>query len=142
MLSASDSRRYKRAFQFAEHTRIQHDKITLPLTVVGEVETPVRDSTDWTDSLEKGRMAVDGIQSMATMFVPEKRIWWREPNSVRIPLGIALAIAWGLGLRRIYTDVKNAPKRSPKVRRNEIIVATVLWSFIAVGVALLLWMAH
>jgi len=68
------------------------------------------------------------------MLLLDKTIWWQEANSVRIPLGIALAIAWGFRLRRIYVDVKNAPKRSPRVRRIEVIVATVLWTFIAVGV--------
>jgi hypothetical protein len=67
-----------------------------------------------------------------------KKIWWQESNSVRIPLGIALAIAWGFRLRRIYAGVKNTPKRSPRVRRIEIIVATILWTLIALGVTLLL----
>jgi hypothetical protein len=72
------------------------------------------------------------------MLLIDKKIWWQEANSVRIPLGIVLAVAWGFRLRRIYADVKNAPKRSPKVRHIEVIVATALWTFIAVGVALLL----
>jgi len=53
-------------------------------------------------------------------------------------LGIVLAVAWGFRLRRVYADVKNAPKRSPKVRHIEVILAIALWTFIAVGVALLL----
>jgi hypothetical protein len=76
------------------------------------------------------------------MLLLDKKIWWQEANSVRIPLGIALAIAWGFRLRRVYVDVKNAPKRSPRVRRIEVIVATVLWTFIAVGVAMLLIFAR
>ena len=71
-------------------------------------------------------------------FVFDKKTWWQESNSVRIPLGIALAVAWGFRLRGIYLNVKNAPKRSPKVRRIEIIVATILWTFIVVSVTLLL----
>jgi hypothetical protein len=58
----------------------------------------------------------------------DKQIWWQEPNSVRIPLGIVLAIAWSFRLRRIYVDVKNAPERSPKVRRIEIIAVISLWT--------------
>jgi hypothetical protein len=72
------------------------------------------------------------------MLLFDKKIWWQEANSVRIPLGIFLAIAWSFRLWRIYLDVKNAPKRSPRVRRIEVIVATGLWTFIAVGVTLLL----
>jgi hypothetical protein len=71
-------------------------------------------------------------------FLLDKKIWWQEANSVRIPLGIVLAIAWGFKLRRIYLGVKSAPKRSPRVRHIEVIVATSLWTFIAVGVTLLL----
>ena len=70
------------------------------------------------------------------------KIWWEEPNSVRIPLGIALVIAWGFRLRRIYVSVKNAPERSPRVRRIEIIAATVLWTFIAMSVMVLLVFAR
>jgi hypothetical protein len=76
------------------------------------------------------------------MLFLDKKIWWQEANSVRIPLGIALAIAWGFRLHRIYVDVRNAPKRSPRVRRIEVITATVLWTFIAVGVTLLLIFAR
>lgn len=72
------------------------------------------------------------------MLLIDKQIWWQEPNSVRIPLGIVLAIAWTLRLRRIYAEVKNAPKRSPKVRHIELIVVIALWSFIAIGVTFLL----
>ena|SRR5437879_770989 len=78
----------------------------------------------------------------STVLLIDKQIWWQGPNSVRIPLGIALAVAWTLRLRRIYADVKNAPKRSPKVRRIEIIVLSVLWSFIAVSVTLLILTRH
>jgi hypothetical protein len=76
------------------------------------------------------------------LFIFDKKIWWQEPNSVRIPLGIVLAFAWSLRLRRIYEDVKNAPKRSPRVQRIEFIVATILWCFIAVGATLLLIFAR
>ena len=76
------------------------------------------------------------------MLLIDKQIWWQEPNSVRIPLGIVLAIAWTFRLRRVYVDVKNAPKRSPKVRRIEVISVIALWSFIAVGVTLLLLTKH
>jgi hypothetical protein len=68
----------------------------------------------------------------------DKQIWWQKPNSVRIPLSIVLAIAWTFRLRRIYADVKNAPKRSSKVRHIEVIVVIALWSFIAVSVTFLL----
>jgi hypothetical protein len=72
----------------------------------------------------------------------DKQIWWQQPNSVRIPLGIVLAAAWTFRLRTIYIGVKNAPKRSPKVRRIEVIAVIALWSFIAVGVTLLLLAKH
>ncbi len=38
----------------------------------------------------------------------------------------------------VYRSSKNSPKRSPKVMRIERIVAVSLWSFIAVGITLLL----
>ena len=67
----------------------------------------------------------------------DKRIWWQEPNPVRIPLGITLAILWFFRLRMVYQGIKNAPKRSPKVRRIEVIVAATLWTFILLAVTVL-----
>jgi hypothetical protein len=67
----------------------------------------------------------------------DKQIWWQAPNSVRIPLGIVLAIAWTLRLRRVYRGIKNTPKRSPRVRRIELITVVARWSFIAVSVLFL-----
>ncbi len=71
------------------------------------------------------------------MFIADKQIWWDAPNSVRIPTGIAVALALGLRIYGAYRSSKNT-KRSPKVRRIERIVAISLWSFIAAAVALLL----
>jgi hypothetical protein len=84
---------------------------------------------------------MNSLDSFAVSLL-DKKIWWQETNSVRIPLGIALAVAWGFRLRRIYVDVKNAPKRSPKIRRIEVITATALWTLIAVGVTLILIFAR
>ena len=72
------------------------------------------------------------------MFLSDKQIWWEAPNSIRIPTGIVVALALGLRIYGVYRGAKNAPKRSAKVRRIERIVAISLWSFIAVGVTLLL----
>jgi hypothetical protein len=69
----------------------------------------------------------------------EKQIWWEAPNAVRIPAGILVALLLGLRIYGVYRSSKNTPKRSPKVSRIERIVAISLWSFIAVGVALLLF---
>ena len=73
------------------------------------------------------------------MFLDEKQIWWEAPNAIRIPTGIAVALALGLRIYGVYRTSKNTPKRSPKLRRIESIVAISLWSFIAVGVTLLLF---
>jgi hypothetical protein len=62
-------------------------------------------------------------------------MWWQGPHT--LPIGIVLAVLWYFRLRRIYIAVKNAPKRSPKVRRIEVIVATALWTFILLGVTVL-----
>ena len=62
------------------------------------------------------------------------KLWWEGPNSVRIPLAISLAAVLGF---RIFSIIKNKPKRSSRVRRIEVIIATTLWAFIAVSVALL-----
>jgi hypothetical protein len=68
----------------------------------------------------------------------DKRIWWDAPNAVRIPTGMVAALILCLRIYGVYRSSKNTPKRSPKVRRIERIVAISLWSFIAVGVTLLL----
>ncbi len=62
----------------------------------------------------------------------DKQFWWQTANSVRIPLGILLAIGWTLRLRRIHADIKSTPERSPKTRRIQLIVLAALWSFIVV----------
>jgi hypothetical protein len=72
------------------------------------------------------------------MLLPVKQIWWEAPNSVRIPAGIVVAIALGLRIYGVYRSSKNTPRRSPRVRRIERVVAISLWSFIAVGVTLIL----
>jgi hypothetical protein len=72
------------------------------------------------------------------VWLPDKQIWWEAPNSVRIPTGIVVALALGFRIYGVYRDTKSAPKRSPRVRRIERIVAIGLWSFIAVGVTFLL----
>jgi hypothetical protein len=70
------------------------------------------------------------------MFLSDKEIWWQAPNSVRIPTAIVVALVLGL---RIYSVCRSAtPRRSPKTRRIERIVAIGLWSFIAAAVTLLL----
>ena len=71
------------------------------------------------------------------MFGSDKLIWWQEPNSVRIPLGILLAIAWYSRLRTVYFGIKNTPKRPPRVRGIEVRVAIGLWTFILVAVTVL-----
>ena len=43
---------------------------------------------------------------------------------------------------RVYFDIKNTPKRSSRVRHIEIVIVTVLWSFIAISVAFLLLTKH
>jgi len=75
------------------------------------------------------------------MFAPHNQVWWDAPNSVRIPTGILLAFVLGLRIYGVYQSSKNT-KRSPTVRRIENIVAISLWSFIAVGVALLFLFRH
>jgi hypothetical protein len=72
------------------------------------------------------------------MLLIDKRIWWEATNSVRIPTGILIAVLLGIRVYGAYRSSQNTPKRSPKVRRVERIVAISLWSFIAVGVTLLL----
>jgi hypothetical protein len=76
------------------------------------------------------------------MLLADKQIWWEAPNSVRIPTGILLALAWGLRIYSVYRSSRNTPERSPRVRHIERIVAISLWSFIAVGVTLLLLFKH
>ena len=72
------------------------------------------------------------------MLVADKQIWWEAPNSVRIPTGILVALALGLRVYGVYQSSRNSPERSPRVRRIERLVAISLWTFIAVGVTLLL----
>ncbi len=72
------------------------------------------------------------------MLPSDKQIWWDAPNAVRIPTAILVALALGLRFYGVYRSSKNTPKRSAKIRRVELIVATSLWSFIGVGVTLLL----
>jgi hypothetical protein len=72
------------------------------------------------------------------MLLNDKQIWWGAPNSVRIPTGIAVVLVLSLRIYGVYRSSRNTPKRSPKVRRIERIVAISLWSFIAVSVTLLL----
>jgi hypothetical protein len=75
------------------------------------------------------------------MLINDKQIWWDAPNSVRIPTGIAVALALGLRIYGTYRSSKNT-KRSPRVRRIERIIAIGLWSFIALAVTLLLIFKH
>ena len=72
----------------------------------------------------------------------DNQIWWEAPNAVRIPTGIAVALALGLRIYGVYRSSKNTPRRSPRVRRIERITAISLWSFIAVGVAIILLTGH
>jgi hypothetical protein len=66
-----------------------------------------------------------------------KEIWWEAPNSVRIPTALVVTLALGFRIYSVYRSSRNT-RRSPKVRRIERIAAISLWSFIAVGVALML----
>jgi hypothetical protein len=72
----------------------------------------------------------------------DKQPWWDAPNYVRIPTGIVVALLLALRFYGAYRGVKNAPRRSPRVRRIERIVAISLWSFIAAGVAIILLARH
>jgi hypothetical protein len=74
----------------------------------------------------------------ATIFLGYKQIWWEAPNSIRIPTGIVVALVLGLRIYGVYRSSKTTPKRSPKVRRIERIIAISLWSFIAAAVTVLL----
>jgi hypothetical protein len=68
----------------------------------------------------------------------DKQIWWEAPNAVRIPTGILVALALGLRVYGVYRSSRNTPQRSPRVRRVERITAISLWSFIAIGIAIIL----
>lgn len=68
----------------------------------------------------------------------DNQIWWEASNAVRIPFGILVALALGFRIYAVYRSSKDTPKRSPKVRRIEGIIAISLWSFIAIGIAILL----
>jgi hypothetical protein len=72
------------------------------------------------------------------ILLDDKKIWWEAPNAVRIPTAIVVVLVLSLRIYGVYRTSKNAPKRSPKVRRIQRIVAISLWSFIAVATALLL----
>jgi hypothetical protein len=72
-----------------------------------------------------------------TVFVPDKRIWWEAPNSIRIPTAIAVALVLGLRIYGVCRTSKNT-RRSPKTQRIERIIAISLWSFIGIGVAIML----
>jgi cobalamin biosynthesis protein CobD/CbiB len=78
---------------------------------------------------------------LSTVF-NDQEIWWEEPNSVRIPAAIVVVLALGLRIYGVYRSSKETPKRSPKVRGIERIVAISLWSFIAVAVTFLLIFKH
>ena len=68
--------------------------------------------------------------------VADKQIWWEGPNAV--PVGIFFALLFSLRAYSIYVTTKNARRRSARVRRIEVIVATVLWTFILLAVTVLL----
>jgi hypothetical protein len=68
----------------------------------------------------------------------DKQIGWEAPNSTRIPTAILVALLLGIRIYAVYRSSKTAPRRSPKVRRIERIVAIRLWSFIAASVTLIL----
>ena len=72
-----------------------------------------------------------------SIVLADKQLWWDAPNAVRIPTGIVVALALGLRIYSVYRSSKKS-KRSRKVQRIERIVAISLWSFIGVGVILLL----
>lgn len=75
---------------------------------------------------------------LLAILLNDKQTWWEAPNSVRIPTAIVVALVLSLRIYGVYRSSKNTPKRSPKVRRIEPIIAISLWSFIAVATALLL----
>lgn len=76
------------------------------------------------------------------MILAYKQFWWEASNAERIPAGILVALILGLRFFLIYRNAKNAPKRSPRVRRIEWIVLVSLWSIIAAGVVLGLLTQH
>jgi hypothetical protein len=80
--------------------------------------------------------------TIPVVFLADKQIWWEAPNSVRIPTAIVVALVLGLRIYGVYRSSRNSPKPAPKVRRIERITAISLWSFIAVGVILLLLFKH
>lgn len=75
---------------------------------------------------------------LLAILLNDKKIWWEAPNAVRIPTAIVVALVLSLRIYGVYRSSKNTPKRSPKVRRIEGIVAISLWTFIAVATVLLL----
>jgi hypothetical protein len=76
------------------------------------------------------------------MFLSDKQVWWDAPNSIRIPTAIGVALVLGIRIYGVYRSSKSTPRRSPKVRRIESIIAISLWSFIAAAVTLLLIFKH
>ncbi len=72
------------------------------------------------------------------MLFADRQIWWETANAQRIPAVLGVVVLLSLRFYLTYKSAKNAPKRSAKVRRIERIIAISLWSFIAVGVTLLL----
>ena len=55
---------------------------------------------------------------------------------------VLVALIIGFRFYLIYRQAKAAPKRSPRVRRIELIFAISLWSFVAVAVIFLLLWRH
>jgi len=76
------------------------------------------------------------------MFLSEKQIWWEAPDSVRIPTGILVALVLGLRAYGVYRSSTNTPQRSFRVQQIERIVAISRWTFIAIGITLILLLKH
>jgi hypothetical protein len=72
------------------------------------------------------------------MWGPDAKFWWEEPRFLLAPGGILALAVLALRIYGVYRSAKNTPKRSSRVRRIERVAAIGLWSFIAVGVTLLL----
>lgn len=66
---------------------------------------------------------------LLAILLNDKKIWWEAPNAVRIPTAIVVALVLSLRIYGVYRSSKNTPKRSPKVRRVEGIVAISLLDF-------------
>ena len=90
-------------------------------------------------TLTSDRAVGDGLRYNLDHVGPRPQILvGKEPRFLLAPGGILALSVFGLRIYGVYRSAKNTPKRSPKVRRIERIVAISLWSFIAVGVTLLL----